>query len=321
MKNVLVTGGAGYIGSHVIEILIKKNFRVYIIDNLSTGHKKLINKKAKFFKVDLNEFNKIKNILKKYNINSVIHLAARTNVVEAEKKPKIYFKNNVGGTLSLLKACKYTDVKNFIFSSTCAVYSNKLRYVKETSKTNPKGTYGLTKLKGEGLIKKYFNSKEKNYAILRYFNVVGASPSNKIGQVNHDDQLFKNLSREVIKKNPAFNIYGYDYKTIDGTCIRDFIHVCDLADIHIKTLSKINNQNKSVILNCGYGRGISVLQTVNEFKKFSNGKVKVNFKEKRKGDIIEMVSNTKKLKKFMKWKPRFFKLRKMVKSSIDWEKK
>ena len=317
MKNILVTGGAGYIGSHIIELLIKNNFNAFIIDNLSTGHKKLINKKAKFFNVDLNEFYKIGKIIKKYNIGSIIHLAAKTNITEAEKNPKIYYKNNVTGTYNLIKACKDTNVKNLLFSSSCAVYANKICHVKETSKTNPNGIYGFTKLKSEKIIKKYF---KKNYAILRYFNVVGASPSKKIGQIGKADQLFKNLSSSILKKTPVFNIYGNNYETLDGTCVRDYIHVSDLADIHIKTLIKINTVNKSTILNCGYGKGLSVLKIINQFQKLTKKKVIINFKERRKGDIVEIVANVDKLRRFLTWKPKFNNLRKMVKSSIDWEK-
>ena len=321
MKNILVTGGAGYIGSHIIELLVKKNFNVFIIDNLSTGHKKLINRKAKFFNVDLNQFYQISKIIKKYNIDSVIHLAAKTNITEAEKKPRIYYKNNIRGTLNLVKVCEFTNVKNFLFSSTCAVYTDKVQHVKETSRTFPKGIYGFTKLQGEQIIKKYFKKRKKNYVILRYFNVVGASPSKKIGQINKADQLFKNLSLAIKKKNPVFNIYGNDYNTLDGTCLRDFIHVSDLADIHIKTLIKVNTLNKSIILNCGYGKGWSVLEVINEFKKFTKNKVKINFKERRKGDIVKIIANVDKLRKFLAWKPKFYSLTKMVKSSIDWEKK
>jgi len=320
MKNILVTGGAGYIGSHIIELLIKKNFNTFIIDNLSTGHKKLINKKAKFFNVDLKQFHKVSNIIKKYNIDSIIHLAAKTNITEAEKKPKIYYKNNITGTLNLVKASKNNKVKNFLFSSSCAVYANNVRYVRETSKTYPKGIYGFTKLKGEQIIKKNFKTKKKRYAILRYFNVAGASPSKKIGQINKADQLFKNFSLAIKQKKPTLNVYGDDYDTRDGTCIRDFIHVSDLADIHIKTLMKIDALHKSIILNCGYGTGWSVLEIVNEFKKFTRNKVKINFKKRRKGDVIEIVANVKKLKKFLTWKPKFYNLTKMVKSSIEWEK-
>jgi len=320
MKNILVTGGAGYIGSHITETLLKQDFKVFIVDDLSAGFKKLINKKAKFFKININNCYQINKILRRYNIDSIIHLAAKTNITEAEKKPKMYYKSNVQGTLNLIKACKNTNVKNFLFSSTCAVYTDKVKHVKETSKTKPKGIYGLTKLKGENLIKKHLKDNKKNYAILRYFNVAGSSPSKKIGQINKADQLFKNLSLAVKKKNPIFNIYGSNYNTFDGTCVRDFIHVSDLADIHIKVLIKINNLNKSIVMNCGYGKGISVLEIINEFKKFTKSKVKINYKEKRRGDRVEIVANVNKLGKFIKWKPKFRNLSKMVKSSIEWEK-
>jgi len=321
MKNILVTGGAGYIGAHIIELLIKKNFKVFIIDNLSTGYRKLINKKAKFFKININQFNLVREVIKKNNIDSVIHLAAKLNVTEAEKKPKIYYKNNIDGTLSLLKACNHVGIKNFLFSSTCAVYSNKISYAKETSKKNPKGVYGYTKLKGEQMVKKHLKGKKINYGILRYFNVVGASRNKKIGQINKNDQLFKNLSLAVKKKKPEFNVYGNDYKTFDGTCIRDYIHVCDLAEIHVKILLKINSYKKSITLNCGYGKGLSVLEVINEFKKFTKNKVKINFKIRRQGDMSKIIANASKLKKTLIWKPKFDKLNKMVKSCIDWEKK
>ena len=318
MKAILVTGGAGYIGSHIIELLIKKNFKVFIIDNLSTGYKKLINKKAIFYKASIHQDKLIRKIILKNNIESIIHLAAKLSVPESEKKPKTYYYNNVNGTQSLIKAAKNTSVKNFIFSSTCAVYSNKIPHVVETSSTFPKSVYGLTKLKCEELIKKNF---KKNYAILRYFNVVGSSPSKKIGQINKNGQLFKNLSLAVKKKNPIFNIYGDNYKTFDGSCIRDYIHVCDLAEIHIKTLLKINLKNKSIILNCGYGNGFSVFEVVKEFSKLSKNKVTINVKERRRGDMTKIIARVNKLNKFLKFKPKFHSLKKMVKSSVDWEKK
>ncbi len=320
MKNILVTGGAGYIGAHIIELLIKKNFKVFIVDNLSTGYRRLINKKAKFFKADINQIDRIKEIIRKNNIDSVIHLAAKLNVTEAERKPKIYYKNNIDGTLNLIKACKKTSIKNFIFSSTCAVYSNSISFAKENSKKNPKGVYGFTKLKGEKIIIRYLK-KKINYGILRYFNVVGASPSKKIGQISKNDQLFKNLSMAVKKKTPIFNVYGNDYKTFDGTCIRDYIHVCDLAEIHFKILLKINSDNKSIVLNCGYGKGFSVLEVINEFKKFTKNKVIINFKKRRKGDMRKITANVSKMNKIIIWKPKFNILNKMVKSCIDWERK
>ena len=142
-----------------------------------------------------------------------------------------------------------------------------------------------------------------------------------IGQINKNDQLFKNLSLAVKKRKPEFSVYGNDYKTFDGTCIRDYIHVCDLAEIHVKILLKINSYNKSIILNCGYGKGLSVLEVMNEFKRFTKNKVKINFKIRRQGDMSKIIANVSKLKKTLIWKPKFDKLNKMVKSCIDWEKK
>ena len=319
MKNILVTGGAGYIGSHIVEQLVKKSFlNIFIVDDLSTGHKRLISKKANFIKANINKTQLIKKIILKNKIDTIIHLAAKTIVTESEKKPKLYYNVNVLGTRSLLNAAKNSLVKNFLFSSTAAVYGSKIRYVNENSKTLPDSVYGKTKLQAENLVKKKF---KKNYIILRYFNVVGASPSKKIGLINKYGQLFKNFAVEILKKKPKLNVYGNDYNTADGTCVRDFIHVSDLADIHLKVLFKVSKNNKSIILNCGYGKGFSVLEVVNNFKKFSKNKVLVKFEKRRKAEIVESVANVVKLKKYLKWRPKFFNLSRMIKNSIDWEKK
>jgi UDP-glucose 4-epimerase len=319
MKNILVTGGAGYIGSHIVEQLVKKSFlNIFIVDDLSTGHKRLISKKANFIKANINKTQLIKKIILKNKIDTIIHLAAKTIVTESEKKPKLYYNVNVLGTRSLLNAAKNSSVKNFLFSSTAAVYGSKIRFVNENSRTLPDSVYGKTKLQAEHLVKKEF---KKNYIILRYFNVVGASPSKKIGLINKYGQLFKNFAVEILKKEPKLNVYGNDYNTADGTCIRDFIHVSDLADIHLKVLFKVSKNNKSIILNCGYGKGFSVLEVVNNFKKFSKNKVLVKFEKRRKAEIVESVANVIKLKKYLKWRPKFFNLSRMIKNSIDWEKK
>jgi UDP-glucose 4-epimerase len=319
MKNILVTGGAGYIGSHIVEELVKKNFlKIFIVDDLSTGHKRLINKKATFIKANINKTQLIKKIILKNKIDTIIHLAAKTIVTESEKKPKLYYKANVLGTSSLLDAAKNSSVKNFLFSSTAAVYGSKIRYVNEKSKTLPDSVYGKTKLQAEDLVKRNF---KKNYIILRYFNVVGASPSKKIGLINKYGQLFKNFAVEILKNKPKLKVYGKDYNTKDGTCIRDFIHVSDLADIHLKVLLKASKDNKSVILNCGYGKGFSVLEVVDNFKKFSKNKVIVKFEKRRKAEIVESVANVTKLKKYLKWRPKFFNLSRMIKNSLDWEKR
>ena len=414
IKNILITGGAGYIGSHVAEYLIKKKFNVFIIDNLSTGYKKLINKKSKFIKKDLKQTkglrqiildNKINSVIhlaasldvsesqknpSKYTannvkstinliqackdtlvtsfifsstaavykdgiykvneksptkpksiygktklkaenlikgafrvnkINSVIHLAASLNVNESQKNPSKYTANNIKSTTNLIKACKDTLVTSFIFSSTAAVYNDGIYKVNEKSPTRPKSIYGKTKLKAEMLIKKAFEDNKINYAILRFFNVCGASSSNKIGQINSYDLLFKNLAAATLKKKPSINIYGNDYQTKDGTCIRDFIHVSDLSEVNAKLLNIFKKIKKSIILNVGYGLGTTVLEVVKAFEKHSKKKIKINFLPRRKADLKQIIADNSKLKKFLNWKPKYNKLSIMVKSSIKWEKK
>jgi UDP-glucose 4-epimerase len=321
IKNILLTGGAGYIGSHIAEILVKRKKNVFIVDNLSTGYKRLINKKAKFFKLDIHNSKKINQIIVKNKIDSVIHLAASLVIGVGEKYPKRYFKNNVVGTQSVLNACKGTPVKNFIFSSTAAVYKDGFYRVSENSILKPKSVYGKTKLKAEELIKKYCNNLKINYGILRYFNIVGGSPTGKIGLINKSDHLFKNFSTEILKKKPLLKIYGSNYNTKDGSCIRDFIHVSDIAEIHSKVLEKIENLKKSKIFNCGYNKGTSVLEVAKEFQKQSLNDVNIIKLTRRKGDLAKIIAANNKLKKFIKWKPKYNKLSLIVKSCLNWEKK
>ncbi len=321
IKNILITGGAGYIGSHIVEKFLKKNKKLVIVDNLSTGHRQLLNKKTKFIKININNTKKLNSVIRENKIDSIVHLAASLIIEQGEKNPRFFYKNNVLATKSLVNACNGTNVKNLIFSSTAAVYKEGIKSVNEKSKLQPKSIYGKTKLKAEKLIERYCKKKKINYAILRYFNVVGSSPSGKIGLINKSDHLFKNFSVESLKKTPKFKIYGNDYKTIDGTCIRDFIHVTDIAQIHYKVLDKIDKSNKSKILNCGYGKGISVKQVLRTFKKNVKKDIKIVNLPRRKGDLSEIIASNKNLKKFIKWKPKLSSLNLMVKSSIKWEKK
>jgi UDP-glucose 4-epimerase len=320
--NILLTGGAGYIGSHIAELLVKKKTNnIFILDNLSTGYKILINKKAKFFKGDIKNKKLVNKIINDYNINTIIHLAALLNISEAEANKKKYYNNNIIGTKNLLEACEASDVKNIIFSSSCSVYGSIKGKVNENKKPNPMGYYAYTKLQGEKLIKKYAKKFKYNYAILRYFNVAGASSSNQIGLIEKSHgQLFKNIAIQALKKQPIINIYGNDYKTKDGTCIRDYIHVTDLSDIHIKGIDFLNKNKKSFILNCGYGKGYSVLEIANKLKKIKKN-TQINFSNRRPGDIAQVYSDTTKFKKLLKWKPKYNNINKIIKSSIKWEKK
>jgi len=320
-KIILVTGGAGYIGSHIVEQLIKNKEKVIILDNLVTGYERLINKKAKFIRADIKNKSVITKIIKDYNISSIIHLAGYLNVSEAEKNKIKYYKNNIIGTKNLLEACKNSSIKNIIFSSSCSVYGNVKGSVSENRKPNPQGYYAYTKLKGEELIKKLSLKYNFKYGILRYFNVAGASPSGKIGEIEKSHgHLIKNLAIQSLKKKPKIKIFGNDYKTKDGTCIRDYVHVSDLADIHIKGLNYLQKKQKSFILNCGYGKGYSVQQIVNIFKKIKKD-VEVQYQIRRLGDIAQVYANTKKFKKILKWRPKYNNIKLIIQSAIKWEKK
>ncbi len=321
MTKILVTGGAGYIGSHIVELLIKNKKKVIILDNLVTGYKRLINKNAKFVKADTKNKSKITKIIKDNDITSIIHLAAYLNVSEAEKNKIKYYQNNVIGTKNLLEACKNLNVNNIIFSSSCSIYGNIKGSVKENRKPNPQSYYGYTKYKGEELIKKLSLKYKFKYGILRYFNVAGASPSGKIGEIEKSHgHLIKNLAIQSLKKKPIIKIFGNNYKTKDGTCIRDYIHVSDLANIHMKGLNYLEKNKKSFIFNCGYGKGYSVQQIVNIFKKIKKG-VEIQYQNRRPGDIAQVYADTKKFKKNLMWKPKYNNIKKIILSAIRWEKK
>ena len=319
-NNILITGGAGYIGSHIVEELVKTKSNIIILDNLITGYKKLINKKAKFINEDIKNKINLTKIINDYQIDSIIHLAAYLNLSEAEKNKKKYYRNNVEGTLNLVHACQNSTVKNIIFSSSCSVYGNVKGPVNEKKKLNPQGYYAYTKYKSEEIIKKFSEKYKYKYAILRYFNVAGASPSGKIGEIeNSHGHLIKNIAIQSLKKKPVISIFGNDYKTKDGTCIRDYMHVSDLVDAHIKTLKYLNTKSKSLILNCGYGKGYSVLDIVKIFQK-NNSLLTIDYKSRRTGDVDMVYADVKKIKKILKWKPKYDNINKIIKSSIRWEK-
>jgi len=320
--NILITGGAGYIGSHISEQLVKnKKNNIFILDNLSTGRKTLINKKTRFINGDIKNIKLLKKIIKKYEIETIIHLAASLNISEAEKNKKKYFNNNIAGTKNLIFACEKSNVRYFIFSSSCSIYGNVKGSVSERNKAKPQSYYSFTKYKGEELIKKYSMRLKFKYAILRYFNVAGASKSGKIGEIEKSHgHLIKNIAIQYLRKKPKLEVYGNNYPTKDGTCIRDYIHISDLTDIHIKSLKYLIKTRKSLILNCGYGRGYSVQEIVDIFKKIKKNII-VQYKKRRPGDVGEVYSNTIKLKKTLNWKPKYNNIKLIIESAAKWEKK
>jgi len=321
MQKVLVTGGAGYIGSKIATDLLKKKYKIYIIDNLSTGHSILINSRATFLKCNIGDKKKVNAFIKRNKITSVIHCAASLDVNESERLPRKYFINNFINTKKLLEVCVANNLKNFIFSSTCAVYGNVSGKVRENINPKPVSVYGKTKLKCENIIKIFSVKYNFNYGILRYFNVAGSDMRNKIGCINKNNQLVKNISLSVTNNENKASIFGNNYRTKDGTCIRDYIHLEDISKIHSKLLKIISTKNTSYLLNCGYGVGYSVLEIISNFEKFLKIKLKKFFLPRRKGDVVNVISSTKKMEKILKIKFNMKnKLKKIIISSVEWEK-
>jgi UDP-glucose 4-epimerase len=322
-KSILLIGGAGYIGSKIAYDLLDRNFKVYIYDNFSSGYKILIPKKATFILGDILDYKKLNNIIKKFNIKNVMHLAALLDISESQKKPKKYYINNVIGTLNILKACNNNFVKNFIFSSTCAVYGDGTfeKSISEKSKIFPKSHYGKSKLICEDLIKQYSKVTGLRYAILRYFNVIGVDFLFRTGNLKNNDQLFNNMLNNISNKKFSINVYGNDYDTKDGTAIRDYISVTDISKIHIESIKKLQNNKTSFIVNCGYGKGFSVLEVIKSFETVLNVKIKINYKKRREGDVIYAVSNTKLFKNIFKNLKLKSDLVSQIKNSILWKNK
>jgi UDP-glucose 4-epimerase len=316
---ILVTGGAGYIGSKVSHDLIKQGYKVFIVDNLSTGFKKLVPKKAKFFFCDILNKKEIIKIIIENNINVVMHFAASLSVEESEKDSKKYYKNNVLGTKKILEASSFCNIKYFIFSSTCAVYGNVKKKVDENQIAKPKSIYAKTKLECELLIKKFSLKHNFYYSILRYFNVAGADLKNNIGCMNNNGQLFKNICLSIKNKNYKVRIYGKNYHTIDGTCIRDYIHLNDISKIHYLSLKSLKKKKSSFIINCGYGRGYSVYEIINSFEKYIKKKFIKIFEKRRAGDIAEITSDISKMKRILNFKFTKNPLKKIISSAICWE--
>tara|TARA_X000000950_G_scaffold180078_1_gene218393 strand:- start:12585 stop:13565 length:981 start_codon:yes stop_codon:yes gene_type:complete len=318
-KYILVTGGAGYIGSIISNFLIKKKFKILVLDNLSTGKKKMINSKIKFLKGDLLNYKILKKKLYKYEITHIIHLASNIDVMESELSPNKYLEDNFNMTRNILKIAKIKKVSYFIFSSTAAVYGEKNNTkVSEKDKPKPESNYGLGKVFCEKIIKKECKLNKINFMILRFFNVVGADLDNLSGPIKRGS-LFKNLSKSILKKVSKINVYGKDFKTPDGSGLRDYIDVIDLANI-VYLVIKHFDSKKNFILNCSYSNPFSVLEIIKLFSKIGNKKINIKFLPKRKGEISKIFADNNQLKKTYKnWKP-LKNINESIVSSLKWER-
>lgn len=335
---ILVTGAAGYIGSHVAKQLLEHDKDIVVVDNLSTGFQSTIDtlqkiKKFDFVKLDLGEFDKVQELFEKYHIDTVIHFAAFSQVGESVQKPMKYYMNNTVNTTHLVKCASRYGVKKFIFSSTAATYGEPIlqgseQTITEEFDAKPINPYGQSKLMSEQVIKDEAKvNQEFKYCIFRYFNVAGADVhykgrklSPRIGE-SHDPEthLIPLVVKTALGKRDAIIIFGEDYDTPDGTCIRDYIHVDDLADAHIKAIEYLD-ENESDTFNCGYGHGLSVKQIVQGVKEIIKRDFEVVKGERREGDPSRLVADNTKIKKKIGWSAKYDDLELIVRSAYEWEK-
>jgi UDP-glucose 4-epimerase len=324
MKNILITGGAGYIGSHTVGQFLKNGYQVVVYDNLSTGFESAIPKGVTFVKGDVLDTKSLAKCMQEFHIEAVIHFAAKLIVPESVAKPALYYHNNVGGMCSLLFACEKSGVKKIVFSSTAAVYgipeSNKP--ISELTPTNPINPYGQSKLMAEKVLTDFAAVNDLGFVILRYFNVAGASDDGLNGQRTKDaTHLIKVTAEVATGKRPQMSVFGFDYPTPDGTCIRDYIHVEDLSEAHVLAARYLEQGGVSNTFNCGYGRGFSVLQVIETLSKVSNKTIPFERTGRRAGDPPSLVADSSKLKTILGWKPKRNNLELICKSAFEWEQK
>lgn len=319
-----MTGGAGYIGSHTVQKLLLSGHEVVVVDNLSTGFKEAVPDGTDFRHGDVRDSDFLSQILTKSGIEVVINFAAKLNVAESIQKPTEYYDNNVGGTLSLLKACDTAGVNKIIFSSTAAVYGDSCAdgAISEETQTGPINPYGWSKLFSEQLINDAAKASDLKYVVFRYFNVAGAAEDGSNGQRTANAYHLVHLASQAgTGKRQELKIFGTDYPTPDGTCIRDYIHVEDLADIHVLGAEHLLRGADSATLNCGYGQGYSVRQVISSALEVADTKFAVAEDVRRPGDPASLVADSSKMQALLGWRPLRNDIRTICRTALAWEKK
>ena len=304
---ILVTGGAGYIGSHFARMVSKSNDEVIVADNLSRGHQESIPDGVQFKNVDIRDAEKILEVIRKYSPEAVVHFAAFAYVEESVEHPELYYQNNVVGSYNLIRAASENKVKYFVFSSTCSVYGNPGKVpISEEAQTNPINPYANTKLMIEMTLKDFQSAYGMKYVSLRYFNAAGADDSGEIGEShNPEPHLIPIVLEAANGKREKVSVYGNDYKTPDGTCIRDYIHVNDLSNAHVKALEHLSSGNESTIINLGTGSGNSVMEIIKTAEKVTGKNILFGIAKRRKGDPAILVADNTKALKILNWKPKY----------------
>ncbi|MFC2136402.1 UDP-glucose 4-epimerase GalE [Bacteroidota bacterium] len=320
METILVTGGAGYIGSHTVKLLISKGYKVIVLDNLVNGHEWAVDKQAKFYNCDLSDKDALNKIFEENSITGVIHFAAFIEAGESMKDPQKFFNNNTLNTINLLGIMLKNKVLKIIFSSTAAVYGEP-EYVPidEKHPKNPTNYYGLSKLMIEQVLNSYNDAYGVEFIALRYFNACGADESGLIGESHNPESHLIPIILQVAKgEREKIFVFGDDYDTKDGTCVRDYIHVNDLSEAHILALEKLSEIKKG-FFNLGNGNGFSVLEVINKCKEITQKEIKVEKSGRRVGDPATLIANYKLAKKVLGWTPKRD-INSIIKTAWEWHK-
>lgn len=318
---ILVTGGAGYIGSQVVRTLCDSGAMPVVLDNLTTGARRLLPEGVTLVQADVRDSATLRDTLTKYAIDEVLHFAGAVSVEDSVRLPARYYSNNTGATATLVEACADVGVPRLIFSSTAAVYgAPKAERVSETHQTEPESTYGKSKLLAEQIIRDAADASNIRYGILRYFNVGGADPQARGGQLNADSRhLIRNAIRAAKGEVDCFEVFGVDYETRDGTGVRDFIHVADLADVHLRMLDHLRTGGQNAVLNCGYGTGFTVLEVIDVVKRITGSDFPVRHAPRRPGDVASVIADTRQAQATLGWTPRLNDLSLIVEHAWRWE--
>jgi UDP-glucose 4-epimerase len=320
--SVLVTGGAGYIGSHMVIELLDAEERVVVLDDLSTGFPRAVPEGVPLIVGDSGDQPLVSRLLRQYDVEAIIHFAGSLIVPDSVRNPLAYYRNNTVNTRALIETAVSCGVKSFVFSSTCAVYGSPTKIpVAEDSPTLPMSPYGSSKLMSEIILRDASQAHNLNYVSLRYFNVAGADPKGRAGQsTKNATQLIKVAVEAALGLRTHVEIFGNDYPTPDGTCIRDYIHVSDLCRAHLDALHYLRSGGQSMTLNSGYGRGFSVREVLDTVKRVSGVDFPVVNARRRPGDPAQIVAETKRIRQTLGWQPRFDDLPTIVAQALSWER-
>jgi UDP-glucose 4-epimerase len=321
MSTILVTGAAGFIGSHAILTLLEAGYTVIAIDNLSTGRRWAVPPEITFIEGDVGDAARMRNVFAKYPIDAVMHFAGSIEVGESVTHPLDYYRNNTGGSLTLIEAVVAAGIKRVVFSSTAAVYGEpESQPIFEEAPTRPINPYGWTKLMTEQMLRDTAAATGLSFAILRYFNVSGADPKGRAGEsIQKPSHLIKRAVQVAVGVLPELGIFGEDYPTPDGTCVRDYIHVSDLVDAHLLALRHLEDGGENLTLNCGHGKGVSIREVVQAVERAIDGPLKVRSAPRRPGDPPALIAAADKIKAKLGWQPRYD-LDAMVVSALKWER-